>query len=252
MKFKSKLYASIGLIILLISISVVILMRMLDQSMINMQTVVNDLYARIDIASEVKYETANVGRVFREMMDDLSNKGSTTSENAWEESNLKMRQGIESLGEMDTQEQSKELMAKYEALHDTYQTTVQQMITMKKIDRGVEIQPELIDEVKLTRERMLQLTNLLVGLQEQEMKNELLTSRDTYNVAVQRFIFILLLRLLQVLALLFLLIRRMTKNLHDVTTVMEGVNETMLNNCQGLTFPRKMRLVPLLMPITRW
>ena len=43
--------------------------------------------------------------------------------NAWEESNLKMRQGIESLGEMDTQEQSKELMAKYEALHDTYQTT---------------------------------------------------------------------------------------------------------------------------------
>ena len=80
MKFKSKLYASIGLIILLISISVVILMRMLDQSMINMQTVVNDLYARIDIASEVKYETANVGRVFREMMDDQSNKGSTTSD----------------------------------------------------------------------------------------------------------------------------------------------------------------------------
>ena len=75
MKFKSKLYASIGLIILLISISVVILMRMLDQSMINMQTVVNDLYARIDIASEVKYETANVGRVFREMMDDQSNEG---------------------------------------------------------------------------------------------------------------------------------------------------------------------------------
>ena len=75
MKFKSKLYASIGLIILLISISVVILMRMLDQSMINMQIVVNDLYARIDIASEIKYETTNVGRVFREIMDDQSNEG---------------------------------------------------------------------------------------------------------------------------------------------------------------------------------
>ena len=47
-------------------------MRMLDQSMINMQIVVNDLYARIDIASEIKYETANVGRVFREIMDEPS------------------------------------------------------------------------------------------------------------------------------------------------------------------------------------
>ena len=150
MKFKSKLYASIGLIILLISISVVILMRMLDQSMINMQTVVNDLYARIDIASEVKYETANVGRIVREIMDDQSNEGDTTSINAWEESNLKMRQGIELLGEMDTQEQSKELMEKYAALHDSYQTIVQQMITMKKIDGEAENQNELLDEVKLT------------------------------------------------------------------------------------------------------
>ena len=224
MKFKSKLYASIGLIILLISISVVILMRMLDQSMINMQTVVNDLYARIDIASEVKYETANVGRVFREMMDDLSNKGSTTSENAWEESNLKMRQGIESLGEMDTQEQSKELMAKYEALHDTYQTTVQQMITMKKIDRRVEIQPELIDEVKLTRERMLQISNLLLGLQEQEMKNELLRSHETYNWAVTLIYIYLAITLSVGIGLILWIIRSLTKNLHHVTTVLESVN----------------------------
>ena len=175
MKFKSKLYASIGLIILLISISVVILMRLLDQSMINMQTVVNDLYARIDIASEIKYETSNVGRVFREIVDEQSNEGVTTSINDWEESNLKMRHGIELLGEMDTQEQSIELMEKYAALHDSYQTIVLQMITMKKLDSKVEIQPELIDEVKLTRERMLQISNLLLGLQEQEMKNELFT-----------------------------------------------------------------------------
>ena len=85
---------------------------------------------------------------------------------------------------MDTQEQSKELMEKYAALHDSYQTIVQQMITMKKIDREAEIQPELLDEVKLTRERMLQISNLLLGLQEQEMKNELLRSRETYNWAV--------------------------------------------------------------------
>ena len=224
MKFKSKLYASIGLIILLISISVVILMRMLDQSMINMQTVVNDLYARIDIASGIKYETANVGRVFREIMDEQSNEGVTKSANAWEESNLKMRHGIESLEEADTQEQSKELMEKYAALHDTYQTVVQQMITMKKVDREVEIQPELVDEVKLTRERMLQISSLLLGLQEQEMKNELLRSRETYNWAVTMIYIYLAVTLSVGIGLILWIIRGMTKNLHHVTTVLESVN----------------------------
>src|SRR3954451_3026463 len=224
MKFKSKLYASIGLIILLISISVVILMRMLDQSMINMQTVVNDLYARIDIASEVKYETANVGRIVREIMDDQSNEVDTTSINAWEESNLKMRQGIELLGEMDTQEQSKELMEKYAALHDSYQTIVQQMITIKKIDGEIENQNELLDEVKLTRERMLQISNLLLGLQEQEMKNELLRSHETYNWAVTMIYIYLAITLSVGIGLILWIIRSLTKNLHHVTTVLESVN----------------------------
>ena len=224
MKFKSKLYASIGLIILLISISVVILMRMLDQSMINMQTVVNDLYARIDIASEIKYETANIGRIVREIVDDQSNEGSTTSVNEWEESNLKMRQGIESLGEMDTQEQSKKLMGKYAELHDTYQTVVQQMITMKKVDRETKIQPELLDEVKLTRERMLQISNLLLGLQEQEMKNELLRSHETYNWAVTMIYIYLSVTLSVGIGLILWIIRSLTKNLHHVTTVLESVN----------------------------
>ncbi len=224
MKFKSKLYASIGLIILLISISVVILMRLLDQSMINMQTVVNDLYARIDIASEIKYETSNVGRVFREMMDEQSNEGVTTSINDWEESNLKMRHGIELLGEMDTQEQSIELMEKYAALHDSYQTIVLQMITMKKLDSKVEIQPELINEVKLTRERMLQISNLLLGLQEQEMKNELFRSRETYNWAVTIIYIYLVVALSVGIGIMLWIIRGLTKNLHHVTTVLESVN----------------------------
>ncbi len=48
MKFTTKLYASIGVILLLISISVVILLNMLEQSMVKMQVVVNELYERIE------------------------------------------------------------------------------------------------------------------------------------------------------------------------------------------------------------
>ena len=148
----------------------------------------------------------------------------TTSINAWEESNLKMRKGIESLEEVDTQEQSKELMEKYAALHDTFQTVVQQMITMKKLDRETEIQPELLDEVKLTRERMLQISSLLLGLQEQEMKNELLRSKETYNLAVTMIYIYLAVTLIVGIGLILWIIRGMTKNLHHVTTVLESVN----------------------------
>ncbi len=70
----------------------------------------------LNIASDVKYETANAGRAFREIMDEPQNESATTSVNAWEESNLKIRQGIESLKEKDTQEKSQELMEQYTAL----------------------------------------------------------------------------------------------------------------------------------------
>ena len=106
MKFTTKLYASIGTILLLISISIVILLNMLEQSMISMHVVVNDLYERTDIASSIKYETANIGRLFREIMDESQNANVTPSVNAWEESNLKIRQAIESLKQKDTQEKN--------------------------------------------------------------------------------------------------------------------------------------------------
>ena len=116
-------------------------MNMLGQSMVNMQIVVNNLYERIDIATDIKYETANMDKVFRKIMDHQVNESDTTFTNAWEESNLKIRQEIESLKEMDKQEKSHELMEKYTALQDSYQNLVQQVITMQGIDRKVDTQP---------------------------------------------------------------------------------------------------------------
>ena len=67
MRYRTKLYTSIGSLILLISISVVILMNMLEQATVNMNVVVNELYERIEMASTIKYETANIGRELRDI-----------------------------------------------------------------------------------------------------------------------------------------------------------------------------------------
>ena len=71
---------------------------------------------------------------------------------------------------------------------------------------------------------MLQISNLLLGLQEQEMKNELLRSHETYNWAVTLIYIYLAITLSVGIGLILWIIRSLTKNLHHVTTVLESVN----------------------------
>ncbi|MGM7724121.1 response regulator [Metabacillus sp. Hm71] len=223
MKFRTKLYLSIGSLLLLISIIVVILMNMLEQSTVNMHVVVNELYQRINMASDIKYETANIGRELREITTQHSSDNRQAATNAWEQSHINMQLALESLEKKDTQEESQELIAKFKTLHRSYQNLAQQVMTAKNIDQNVEIQPALWNEAELTRQRMLQIAELLHGLQEQEMKNELLRSRETYNWAVTVIYIYLAIGLTIGISYTIYMIRRMTKNLNNVTTVMKRV-----------------------------
>ena len=150
--------------------------------------------------------------------------------NAWEESNLKIRQEIDSLKEKDTQEKTQELIEKYIALHDSYQNKVQQVITMQKVDHEAEIPLSLVDDVKLTRERMLQLSEILLGLQEQEMKNELLRSQESYNWAVSSIYMYLIISLGLGVGVIIWVIRSMTKNLRKVSAVMKSVDNSNMDD----------------------
>lgn len=222
MKFKTKLYASIGSLLLLISIIVVILMNMLEQSTVNMNVVVNELYERTEMASTIKYETLNIGREAREITTRHSDKAVQAEQNAWEESNTNIQMAIETLEKKDTQEKSQELIAKYKTLHETYQNLAHQVMTTQKINSEVDIPPSLWDEAELTRKRMLQIADLLHGLQEQEMKNELLRSRETYNWAVTIIYIYLAIGLTIGIGLTIWIINRITNNLNTVTSVMKS------------------------------
>lgn len=224
MKFKTKLYASIGSLLLLISIIVVILMNLLQQSTVNMQVVVNELYDRIDMASDIKFETSNIGRELREITSVQSSEYKQAATNAWEESHINMQLAIESLEKKDTQEKSQELIAKFKTLHKSYQNMAQQVMTTQNIDSEVDIQPSLWNEAELTRQRMIQIADLLHGLQEQEMKNELLRSRETYNWAVTVIFIYLAISLTIGIGFTIWIISRMTKNLNNVTSVMKRVS----------------------------
>jgi two-component system chemotaxis sensor kinase CheA len=224
MKFKTKLYASIGSLLLLISIIVVILMNLLQQSTVNMHVVVNDLYDRIDMASDIKYETSNIGRELREITSTQSSENKQAATNAWEKSHINMQLALESLEKKDTQKKSQELIARFKTLHKSYQNIAQQVMTTQNIDSEVDIQPSMWNEAELTRQRMIQIADLLHGLQEQEMKNELLRSRETYNWAVTVIFIYLAISLTIGIGFTIWIISRMTKNLNNVTSVMKRVS----------------------------
>ena len=103
--------------------------------------------------------------------------------NAWEESQINIKNAIESLEKVDTQDESQQLISKYRILHKSYHNRAQQLVTTKPMNGEVELQSPLWNDVEMTRQRMLQIADVLHGLQEQEMKNELLRSRETYNWA---------------------------------------------------------------------
>ncbi|MFC0560336.1 response regulator [Halalkalibacter alkalisediminis] len=233
MKFRTKLYTSLGSILIIIAIIVVVLLNLLEQSTVNMHVLVQELNERIDMSADIKYETANIGRQLKETTTDSTGTINKSVLNAWEESHVNLKLATESLEKKDTQEKSQELIAKFKTLHQSYQDLAQQIITIQRLEPDIEIQAALWEEAELTRQRMLQITELLHGLQEQELKNELFRSRDAYNWAVKVIYIYLAVGLVLCISLTIWVIKSITKNLNHVTAVMQSVK-----NDDVATLPR--------------
>ena len=221
MKFTTKLYTSIGSLLLLFFIIAVILMNMLEQTTVNMNVVVNDLNERIEKASDIKYETSRIGLELSSMLSDHGNGIDLNATNSWEDSHTNLHVAIESLEKMDKQEKSKELIAKFTTLHESYKNMGQQALTAKKINSEYKIPAVFWSDSELIRQRMIQIADLLYGLQEQKMKNELLRSKDTYNWAVTIIYIYLSIALSIGIGFTIWIIRGMTNNLNKITAVMK-------------------------------
>lgn len=240
MKYRTKLYMSIGSLILLISMSVVILMNMLEQSTVNMNVVVNDLYERIKMASTIKYETVNIGRELNEIAAEHADEEHIrASLNAWEESHINIQNAIQALDKKDAKSESQQLMSKYNTLHEKYQNIAQQVITAQKLDSEANVQGSIWSEAELTRQRMLQISDVLYGLQEQELKNELLRSRETYNWAATTIYIYLAISLSIGIGVTIWIIKRLTNNLNHVTTVMKRVSDSNFDKLPRININQK-------------
>lgn len=233
MKFKTKLYVGLGSIFALIIILLGILLSMLNQLTVNMNVVVNELSDRVKLTSAIQYETNNMDKELREVASHPPEDIRPKIINDWEQSRLNINKSLASLQEIDKREKSQELIAKFNTLYEAYEGIGQQVITLQKVDPNADLDTLLWGDFKLTQQRMLQLVDLLHTLQEQEMKNELYRTRQTYNLAVQVIYAYAIVGFLIGLGIALWLIRGMIRNLNRVTSVMTSVSEY-----QGMRFPR--------------
>ncbi|MFB3167728.1 response regulator [Neobacillus sp. 179-C4.2 HS] len=221
MRFRTKLYTSIGSLLLFITIIVMILMNMLEQSTVKMNVVINELNERIEIASTIKDETSLSSNVLNALLNNREAALNMDLTNAWKNSNSSLQIAIESLEKRDTQEKSQELISKFKSLHESYRNMGEQALMERKINPNAELTSAFLTDMERTSQRMVQMAELLHGIQEQGLKNELLRSKDTYNWAVENIYIYLVVGLIIGISFAIWIIKSTSNNLNKVTDVMK-------------------------------
>ncbi|OIK16152.1 hypothetical protein BIV60_05780 [Bacillus sp. MUM 116] len=221
MKFKTKLYTSIGSLLLLFFILALVLMNMLEQTIVNLNLVVNDLNERIEMSSDIKFETSRVGLELSSALTDQHQAIYAAAQNDWEDSQTTITESLGALKKRDTDKKAQELMEKFLTLQDSYTNMARLALTEKKFNKDFETPDSFWKDSELLRQRMLQIADLLNGLQKQKLKNELIGSKDTYNLAVKVIYAYLAIALIIGIAFTYWIIRSVTTNLNKVTDVMK-------------------------------
>ncbi|PLS09622.1 response regulator [Neobacillus cucumis] len=233
MKFRTKLYGGLILMLLFNIIFLVVLIKMINQQNVTMNSLVSDLDERKLLASTIEFEIGNMGRELSEIASIPPDQVLPQVVNEWEQSRLNIRSSIETLGKMDSRKETQDLISKFNTIYKTYEEVGNQIIILQKTERNANFDKLIWGDVKRDRARLEQMTDLLYTLQEQEMKDQLLRSRQTYNLELNMIYIFVAIGFLLSLVVAIWIIRGLTKNLDRVTSVMSNVAQE-----HGSQFPR--------------
>ncbi|MEH7417459.1 response regulator [Neobacillus drentensis] len=233
MKFRTKLYGGLVLILLFNIIFLGILFKMVNQQTVTMNSLVSDLDERKLMASTIEFEVGNMGRELSEIASIPPESVLSQVVNEWEQSRNNIRSSIEKLGKMDNRKETQALISKFNTLYKTYEEVGNQIIILQKTDQNASFDKLIWGDIKRDRARLQQITDLIYTLQEQEMKDQLLRTKQTYNLELRMIYIVVAIGFLIGLGVAIWIIRGLTKNLQRVTSVMSNVAQD-----HGTQFPR--------------
>ena len=133
------------------------------------------------------------------------------------------------LTENDKREEAQDLLIKFEILYEPFEEKGQQIIEAENKKMNTNFWVRENDE----KNRLLQIASSLYTVQIQEMQDDLENSKKTYDIVVLMTYIYIIVGVVCSIALAIYLIRGLTKNLRQVTTVMSGISYK-----KGIKFPR--------------
>src|SRR4051812_24196403 len=148
MKFRTKLYGGLGLILLFNIIFLVILIKMINQQTVSMNSVVSDLDDRKLMASTIQFEVSNMGRELSEIASIPPENVLPQVVNEWEQSRLNIHSSIEKLGKLDRHKETQALLSKFNTIYKTYEVVGNQIIILQKTDQNAHFDKLIWGDVK--------------------------------------------------------------------------------------------------------
>ena len=229
MRFSTKLYFGLGIIFILITILIIVLLSMLRQQNDKMHLLVHDKTERINAAYTLKNEVNNLSRQLYELSSQSSKTLNDITMRHMEDTRKEINKAHNFLTENDKREEAQDLLIKFEILYEPFEEKGQQIIEAENKKMNTNFWVRENDE----KNRLLQIASSLYTVQIQEMQDDLENSKKTYDIVVLMTYIYIIVGVVCSIALAIYLIRGLTKNLRQVTTVMSGISYK-----KGIKFPR--------------
>jgi len=223
MKFTTKLYLGFGFVLVLSIVILSSIISMLNQLNHDINIVVQERYEKVRLVTIVKYELNSISRDSRGLLANPPAELIPKFQDNMNQSMLKAKLALESLGKMEISKSTEELVLKLKSLFEVYENNQNKIESLRSAGKSNEANQLYWYESREVREQMLELIDQLQVSEEQEMDSELKRSDDSYYFAVKMTYIYMLIGLIFGVGVTLWVIRSISRSLNRITSVMSSV-----------------------------
>lgn len=222
MKFKTRIYLGFCCSFVLFILIQLILMIMLYQLNHNMKYLVKE-YEMLKLANTIQNELNIFSRESRGILANPPSELKIKFKDTRDKALLNANVAIETLQQLDTREESQELIRKFKNLSQILSDMESQSDELIKAGMTQEVTQLFWYDSRRTREQMVEVVDKLQMIQEKAMDGQLKQYSSTYNLSFKLIYVYVILGFFIGMGVTFWIIRNITDNLNRVTSVMTSV-----------------------------
>jgi len=223
MKLRNKLYLDFTIFLILIFLITGTALNILNQFKHNMNEVVQNNYEEVRSANIVRYEFTNTSRMFRDLI--ILGKDKETLDQIMQQIERSRENTLLALSDLDKKvitSETEQLVLTLKLRYEEYielQKTIETLVYEGRKEEAIDL---LTDPTP--REEMFRLTNQIVTIEEQAMRDTLAQTATSYRQALRVFAILIILGVLIGLGIIFISMRKIVGKINTVTDVINGIS----------------------------